>query len=229
MHTDLLEDVILAVIVASTTVATLYFGWKAGRRAIGTPGADNDRGREPSVIPLEDEGRTRTGMIGDWQRRISAEQARHVRRGAPATVVAMRLGPSRGPLARRSGPEVSRTAAAAERVANTSRASDVVCVTDGGTIRILLVDTIEDGARPYVDRMSRNLRDERDDQSSSVLAGWASIASSRDLAAADRLAVARLRGAAAGRLRSLAIHRTTDSGDAALVIDDEQPAPATPG
>jgi hypothetical protein len=135
--------------------------------------------------------------------------------------VALRLGKDRGPLGRRVAPELRRTVGVAEAIAARSRASDIVRVTDDGIIRILLVETPENGAHVFVDRISEALAAEPSADGQDVVAAWASIAPSRDLAAADRLAVARLRGATSGWLRSLAVRRTVEADLAAGLAPGE--------
>ena len=214
-HNDLLEDVILAALVASTTVVTLYVGWRAGRAARKRErvrGADGAPSVEPA--PIGDEPAFRRESMVAWSRRLAGEQARSARHGSPASVVALRFGHARGPLSRRSEDELRRATAGADLLVERTRASDVVHVTGDGVIRVLLVDATDDGAHRFVDRVSDLLRADPSSGGREVVATWASIAPSRDLFAADRLAAARLRGAAGGWLRSLAVHR---AGDDAMV------------
>ncbi len=228
-HNDLLEDVILAVLVASTTVGTLYIGWRAGRAALrrvdpARHAGDGDTDADGTVA--ERDGRREPFTA--WRRRLVSEQARSVRHGAPATVIALRLGGTRGPLGRRVQEERRRTANLADGVARRSRASDVIRVTQDGIIRILLVETTEQAAYAYMDRISEALRTEGWTERGDVIAAWASMAPSRDLAAADRLALARLRGATSGWLRSLAVHRTDSGAPSAEGIEQEagvEPSP----
>ena len=213
-HNDLLEDVILTALVASTTVVTLYVGWRAGRAA-----RKRERVRRVDAAPGESPSESdasafrREPMIA-WSRRLAGEQARRARHGSPASVVALRFGHARGPLARRSEDELRRASAGADFLIERTRASDVVHLTGDGVIRVLLVDATDEGAQRFVDRVSVLLRADPSCGGRGVVATWASIAPTRDLFAADRLAVARLRGAAGGWLRSLAVHR---AGDDAIV------------
>lgn len=213
-HNDVLEDALLAVLVATTTVVTLYVGWRAGGAARRPGGGPRQRrldapAAETAAVAAEDDPRRRE-PLGTWTRRLVSEQARSARNGAPATVVALRLGEDRGPLGRRVESELRRTVGIADSIAARCRASDVVRVTDDGIIRILLVETPEDGAQSFVDRISPGLAGEPGAGGREVVAAWASIAASRHLPAADRLAIARLRGATGGWLRSLAVRRTAE-------------------
>ncbi len=228
-HKDLLEDLILAVLVASTTVGTLYVGWRAGRAARRRMDPDRPAAeREPDFEALVSDGEGRREPFVAWRRRLTAEGARSARHGSPATVVALRVGPSRGPLGRRLVQNRRRTAGVTEGVARRSRASDVIRVTDDGTVRILLVETTEEAAHVYVDRVSEAIRTEGWVERGDLVAAWAAIAPGRDLAAADRLAVARLRGATNGWLRSLAVHRTEIGSTLPLIelpAEGDEPRP----
>ena len=74
----------------------------------------------------------------------------------------------------------------------------------------MLIELTESGASRFVDRISAELADAPGVDGKDIVAAWAAMAPGRDLRAADRLAVARLRGATSGWLRSLAVHRTAD-------------------
>jgi hypothetical protein len=230
-HSDLAEDVWLAVLVATTTIATLYVGWYVGWRAGRGPRqrATDGSGRADPADPdrLQEAGPGRES-IGAWSQRLVAEQARSTRHGGRSTVVALRIGTPSGPLRRRALPDVTRSVEMARFVAGQSRASDVVRATSDGLIRILLVETTEDGARAYIDRLSGGLATDRDTDGPEIVAAWASMAPSRDLSAANRLAVARLRGATSGWLRSLAVHRT-DPGAEAPPVGELDGRVARPG
>jgi hypothetical protein len=94
-------------------------------------------------------------------------------------------------------------------------------------IRILLVETGEEGARAYVDRLSTVLMASPDIGDRNIVTAWASVHATRDLATADRLAVARLRGASGGWLRSLAVRRGRDGAAGRPVLSAER-APSEP-
>jgi hypothetical protein len=205
-HVDLVEDVVLGLVVAWTTVAALYVGWRTGRvMRRRTPGWDPGGAIEASDAGSPDAGAV---SVGEWNRRLAAEQARSVRHGTPATIVAIRADSTTGP---RAAPESATKEARrrpAEMVGRWLRTSDAVYVTGDGTVRILLVEATEVDARRFVARISSELG-AADAGTPGMVAAWAAIAPGRDLRAAERLAVARLRGATSGWLRSLAVHRTT--------------------
>jgi hypothetical protein len=195
-HSDLLEDVLIAFVVVTTTLTALYVGRRSTTVQRGRPEGDHHSDA------AHDERRPQTsvdaaagGPATTWNRRLVSEHARLMRHGGTATVVALRVGSQRGPLARRSPPNLARNIATARAIARQSRASDILEVTPDGYIRILLVETTEDGARAYVDRLSSGVPAEHETGSRAIVAAWASMVPSRDLPAADRLAAARLRGA----------------------------------
>ena len=216
-HIDLFEDVALAVLVASTTVATLDVRWRSGRgmrrwsKAAPVTNRLGNAGPDPTDATDHAGQDARRESIAAWVRRLVSEQARCIRHNAPATVAALRVGTPLGALRRRSPVEIHRNVEIATALAASSRASDVVRVTDDGIIRILLVETSEDGARAYVDRISTTLATNGDVRGQDVVAAWASIRPTRDLQTADRLAVARLRGASGGWLRSLAVRHAPEA------------------
>jgi hypothetical protein len=234
-HIDLFEDVALAVLVASTTVATLDVSWRSGRGArwwakVASARDASSNGRAGSDA-LDTNGQdARREPVAVWIRRLVSEQARCVRHNAPATVAALRVGTPVGALRRRSTEEIRRNLEIATDLAARSRASDVIRVTDDGIIRILLIETPEDGARSYVDRISSALAANGDVAGKDVVAAWASIRPTRDLQTADRLAVARLRGASGGWLRSLAVRHGTDGeGEGSHLISADRPAESSGG
>jgi hypothetical protein len=226
-HKDLFEDVLLAIVVATATVATLFVGWEAGRARRRSRDRD-----QPAGDPVPEAGGPvgpgfRREPIGSWTRRLAAEQARAARHGGSATVVVMDHGTTHGALGRRVTPELSRIVGVADVVARQTRASDYVRVTDDGIIRILLVETNEAGAQVFVDRISARLAADAD-TSQDLVTAWASVPSGRDLSAADRLAVARLRGATSGWLRSRSVRRPIGApalAVAAVEIDTDVAGP----
>ena len=147
-----------------------------------------------------------------WLRRLAAEQARCERHGRAATVVAMHLGGPSGALARRSAPRVRQHLRLAERLASESRATDVVRAGSDGIIQVLLAETDEDGARAFARRVADHLPiwGAELGAETSLTAAWADTRVGRDLRSAHRLALARLRGASAGWLRSSAARTTPD-------------------
>lgn len=210
-NADLLEDVVLALVVAWMTVAALYVGWRTGRapRRRLPGGARDGRSAVDALEARHDAGAGLPAGQNDWERRLEAEETRCTRYGSPAAVVAIRLGQrheSRGP---RTTPAVPASSGAAAALARHARASDVVSITEDGTIRTLLVETTDAGARRFVDRISGDLATAPDMGGIDIVCAWAATAPDRDLRAADRLAAARLRGATSGWLRSLAVRRTT--------------------
>jgi hypothetical protein len=216
-HVDLLEDVVLAMVVAWTTIAALYAGWRAGltRRRSTVAKADGN------FFPTE----RRVDVLGpvpfdDWTQRLTAEQARCARHGSSATVVALRVDERRGAAGQGHDRSVQDPAATATALTRRTRASDTICVRRDGSIRVLLVETTEIGARRFVDRISAELSTESQ-VSGNIVAAWAAVAPGRNLRAAERLAVARLRGAASGWLRSLAVHRTGEVAPDAEDLDLE--------
>jgi hypothetical protein len=226
---DLLEDVAIAVLVASTAVATLDFRWRSRRRndgglrqgSIAKGGFETHSGPDHGLESIRAEA-VRESMA-TWVRRLATEQARWVRHKTPASVVVVRVGDPQGALGRRASTEMSRNIEIARHLAGRSRASDTVRVTDDGMIRVLLTATTEDGAHSYADRISKALPSGHPIGEGSVVAAWASVRPTRDLPTADRLAVARLRGASGGWLRSLAVRRGNDTATA------RPPSPASAG
>ena len=91
-HFDLLEDVVLGLVVAWTTVAALYVGWRTGRAARRRAAAAV---RETQRSPMDSNESTMRAPvlpvpISDWSRRLAAEEARCTRHGSSAAVVAIR-------------------------------------------------------------------------------------------------------------------------------------------
>jgi hypothetical protein len=147
-----------------------------------------------------------------WLRRLAAEQARCERHGRMATVVAMHLGGPTGALGRRSAWRVRQHARLAERLVGASRATDVVRAGSDGIIQVLLAETDEDGARAFARRVADLLPTWGAElqAETSLTAAWADARVGRDLRSAHRLALARLRGASAGWLRSSAARTAPD-------------------
>ena len=146
-----------------------------------------------------------------WSDRLRAECARTRRYGRPAAVVALRID-GLDALSVEAGPTVSAwlSGAVARSVRAAARESDVVQADGHASIRVLLVETDEEGARVYVDRVSRPLMFALKDPRAEIRlsAGWAGTSSDADLEEADRLARARLAGISAGWIRSVATWRS---------------------
>ncbi len=149
---------------------------------------------------------------GVWLRRLAAEQARCERHGRVATVVAMHLGGPTGALSRRSAWRIREQVRLAERLAAAARATDVVRAGSDGIVQVLLAETDEVGARAFARRVADLLPTWGSElgAETSLTAAWADARDGRDLRSAHRLALARLRGASAGWLRSSAVRTTID-------------------
>ena len=79
-HLDLLEDVVLGMVVALTTVAALYAGWRAGIARRRPPIARDD-GIQRGPLP-EDRGPVPTAQ---WDSTTGVSASQRSKRGAPAT------------------------------------------------------------------------------------------------------------------------------------------------
>ena len=139
-HFDLLEDVVLGLVVAWTTVAALYVGWRTGRAARRRAAAagEGDPAVPDGLEPVHDAAPVLPVPISDWSRRLAAEEARCIRHGSSAAVVAIRMSGRQEPPGRRAEAAVQASERAAEALARRARASDSICVTPGGIIRTLL-------------------------------------------------------------------------------------------
>jgi GGDEF domain-containing protein len=144
----------------------------------------------------------------EWSDRIRTETARCQRYGRPASVVAMRLDGLEA-LAADAGTAVGvwLCRVSARNLHDLARDSDLVQSDGMGSFRALIVETDETGARTYVNRVSRLLVPWPDDPRADVrlIAGWAGTCAQPDLETADRLAQARLEGAADGWIQSVAV------------------------
>ena len=89
------------------------------------------------------------------------------------------------------------------------RGSALVSGDRRGTFRVLVCETDESAARTYVDRVAAALRPWAEAASADprLTVAWASTSELTDLAAADRLADARLAGAQDGWIRSAFVRR----------------------
>lgn len=156
-----------------------------------------------------------------WSERIRDEASRCGRYERLAAVVVIRLEAFDALVAAAGsmdGDQLCRAIVAPVR--RSARDSDVVFGDGAGTFRVLLVEADECGARAYVDRVSQVLRPwiEAIDAEGGLTATWAGSSRLTDLAAADRLAEARLVGAADGWIRSTFVRRLK-RGPSGLVSD----------
>lgn len=145
-----------------------------------------------------------------WSERIRDEASRCGRYERLAAIVVIRLESFDSLVAASAamdGQRLCRAIVASLR--RSARDSDVVYGDHSGTFRVLLVEADEFGARAYVDRVSQVLRPWVETISAEVglTATWAGTSGLTDLAAADRLAEARLVGAADGWIRSTSVRR----------------------
>jgi GGDEF domain-containing protein len=145
-----------------------------------------------------------------WSERIRDEASRCGRYERLAAVVVIRLESFDELVAASAamdGHRLGRAIVASLR--RSARDSDVVYGDGSGTFRVLLVEADDFGARAYVDRVSQVLRPwiETIDAEVGLTATWAGTSGLTDLAAADRLAEARLVGAADGWIRSASVRR----------------------
>ena len=157
-------------------------------------------------------GDTITSTEAAWFVRLRVEQRRHQRHGRTATIVAMHLGGPTGALARRAARRRSQDVWRARRIEGALRSTDIVRAGSDGIVRILLTETDESGGDACVHRLAKHLPSWGAEvgATTSITAAWAATRTGRDLCAANRLAIARLRGAQAGWLRSGAVHLDGD-------------------
>lgn len=172
-----------------------------GRVAAEPPQAIGAIGATPGERVLDHEA---------WSERIRDEASRCGRYERLAAVVVIRLESFDELVAASAamdGHRLCRAIVASLR--RSARDSDVVYGDGGGTFRVLLVEADEFGARAYVDRVSQVLRPwiETINAEVGLTATWAGTSGLTDLAAADRLAEARLVGAADGWIRSTFVRR----------------------
>lgn len=147
-----------------------------------------------------------------WSERIQAETGRigPFERAAGAVVIIVRL-EAFDELVAEAGPiddgRLCRAIVASVRRA--IRDSALVSSDRSGTFRILLYESDESVAQAYVDRVSAALRPwvETARAEPRLTVAWASTSELTDLAAADRLADARLAGAQDGWIRSAFVRR----------------------
>ena len=129
-----------------------------------------------------------------WTSRVRAENARARRYGRPAAIVAIRLeGLDR--LAQVAGPEVTRwlMAAVVRNARAGARESDLVQSDELDSIRALLIETDEAGAKTFVERVTSPLIDALQDPRATVRidARWAAATAGSDLDGSGRPADAR--------------------------------------
>jgi hypothetical protein len=153
-------------------------------------------------------GDTVTSTEAAWFVRLRIEQRRHQRYGRTATIVAMHLGGPTGALGRRAARRRTQDVWRARRIESALRSTDIVRAGSDGIVRILLAETDEAGGDACVHRLAERLPGWGAEvgATTGLTAAWAATRIGRDLCAANRLAIARLRGAQAGWLRSGAVH-----------------------
>lgn len=158
------------------------------------------------ALPIRDETWPATATT-EWASRIRAETIRCHRSGRRASIVYLRLeglGALTGTAGAVAGSWLCRIVGAYLRASGHEK--DLVQDDHGGTFRVLLVDTNEEGARAYVESVSKLLTPRLDDPRAEIrlIAGWAGSGAEADLEATQRLAQARLSGASEGWIRSTA-------------------------
>lgn len=178
----------------------------------------------PAPAQADASGVTHSEPVRDretWSERIRDEASRCGRYERLAAVVVIKLESFDELVAASAamdGHRLGRAIVASLR--RSARDSDVVFGDGSGTFRVLLVEADDFGARAYVDRVSQVLRPwiETIDAEVGLTATWAGTSGLTDLAAADRLAEARLVGAADGWIRSTFVRRLR-RGPTGLVPD----------
>jgi hypothetical protein len=174
---------------------------------------------------------TITSTEAAWFLRLRVEQRRHQRYGRTATIVAMHLGGPTGALGRRAARRRTQDVWRARRIEGVLRSTDVVRAGSDGIIRVLLTETDEAGGDACVHRLAERLPGWGAEvgATSHLTAAWAATRTGRDLWAANRLAIARLRGVQAGWLRSGAVHLDGDGPFSRLAAADHRPEMAPAG
>jgi GGDEF domain-containing protein len=151
------------------------------------------------------------GSDAAWSGLLDAEASRCRRYGRTAAVVAFRLD-GLAALEREAGRSVRDWLADTVRsnLRAWTRASDAFQHDDGGSYRLLLVEADEQATEAFVERITRSLQPWLAGSAThlQVDVGWAVSGGDHDLAAVDRLAAARLVGAAEGWIRSSAARRS---------------------
>jgi hypothetical protein len=166
-----------------------------------------------------------TATEAAWFFRLRVEQRRHQRYGRTATVVAMHLGGPTGALGRRAARRRTQDVWRARRIESAVRSTDIVRAGSDGIIRVMLAETDEAGGVACVHRLAERLPGWGAEvgAASHLTAAWAATRTGRDLWAANRLAIARLRGVQAGWLRSGAVHLDGDGPFSRLAAADHRP------
>jgi hypothetical protein len=211
---QMLALVALAGLAAHAAVR-LRSGSPAGHRMLVFRGQQSGRSGGDNVTPPE----------AAWFLRVRAEQARHQRYGRTATAVAIHLGGPKGALARRAARRRAQDLLLARRIEGALRSTDLVRAGNDGIVRVLLTETDENGGGACIRRLAEHVPAWGAEVgiASRLTAGWATTQTGRDLWAANRLAVARLRGIQAGWLRSGAVHRDGDGRFSRVATADQAP------
>ena len=175
-------------------------------------------------------GNSVTSTEAAWFIRLGVEQRRHQRYGRTATIVAMHLGGATGALGRRAARRRAQDVWRAGRIEAALRSTDIVRAGSDGIVRILLTETDEDGGDACVRRLADRLPGwgEEVGAASQLAAAWAATRTGRDLWAANRLAIARLRGVQAGWLRSGSVHVDGDGPFSRLIATGQAATGAAP-
>ena len=171
-----------------------------------------------------------TSTEAAWFLRLRVEQRRHQRYGRTATIVAMHLGGPTGALGRRAARRRAQDIWRARRIEAALRSTDIVRAGSDGIVRILLTETDEEGGDACVRRLADRLPGWAAEVGAAahLSAAWAATRTGRDLWAANRLAIARLRGVQAGWLRSGSVHLDGDGPFSRLASTDQAAIGAAP-
>jgi hypothetical protein len=171
-----------------------------------------------------------TSTEAAWFVRLRVEQRRHQRHGRTATIVAMHLGGPTGALGRRAARRRAQDVWRARRIETALRSTDIVRAGSDGIVRILLTETDEEGGDACVRRLAERLPGWAAEVGAAghLSAAWAATRTGRDLWAANRLAIARLRGVQAGWLRSGSVHLDGDGPFSRFVATGQAATGAAP-
>jgi hypothetical protein len=209
-----------------------FAGLAAHAAVLRRPGSSTGQGLLVSRSqPGRAGGDNVTATEAAWFFRLRVEQRRHQRYGRTATVVAMHLGGPTGALGRRAARRRTQDVWRARRIEGAVRSTDIVRAGSDGIIRVLLTETDEAGGDACVQRLAQRLPGWGAEvgATSCLTAAWAATRTGRDLWAANRLAIARLRGVQAGWLRSGAVHLDGDGPFSRLAAADHSPEMAPAG
>lgn len=184
--------------------ATLATGARSGAVTAPTPPVAPTT--DAPALPARDETWSASATT-DWAARLRTETIRCHRSGRRASVVYLRLeglDVLSGTAGAVAGAWLCRIVGAYLRASGHEK--DLIQDDHEGSFRVLLVDTNEEGARAYVESVSRLLTPRLEDPRAEIrlIAGWAGSGAEADLEATQRLAQARLAGASEGWIRSAA-------------------------